>query len=64
MVIRILYEDSFYGHQGNDLYEVDKVTYQEVRVKKQDTLRDVISLLAAQTGHGAERMRMWPLNHR
>ena len=40
MIVRILYEDNFYGHQGNDLYESDKVTYQEVRVKKQ-----VISLL-------------------
>ena len=35
MIVRILYEDNFYGHQGNDLYESDKVTYQEVRVKKQ-----------------------------
>ena len=40
MIVRILYEDNFYGHQGNDLYESDKVTYQEVRVKKQ-----VISLM-------------------
>ena len=38
MVVRILYEDNFYGHQGNDLYETDKVTYQEVRVKKQVSL--------------------------
>lgn len=64
MVVRILYEDSFYGHQGNDLYEADKVTFQEVRVKKQDTLRDVLKLFAVQTGHATERMRMWPLNHR
>ena len=39
MTVRILYEDHFYGHQGNDLYETDKVTYQEIRVKKQDPLR-------------------------
>ena len=38
MIVRILYEDNFYGHQGNDLYESDKVTYQEVRVKKQVSL--------------------------
>ena len=49
---------------GNDLYEADKVTFQEVRVKKQDTLRDVLKLFAVQTGHATERMRMWPLNHR
>ena len=41
--------------QGNDLYEADKVTFQEVRVKKQDTLRDVLKLFAVQTGHATER---------
>ena len=64
MTIRILFEDSFYGHQSNDLYEVDKVSYQEVRVKKQDSLKDVIKLLAKQIGQPEKRMRMWPMNHR
>lgn len=64
MTIRILFEDSFYGHQSNDLYEVDKVSYQEVRVKKQDSLKDVIKLLSKQIGQPEKRMRMWPLNHR
>ena len=41
---------------GNDLYEADKVTFQEVRVKKQDTLRDVLKLFAVQTGHATERL--------
>ncbi len=64
MTVRILFEDSFYGHQGNDLYESDKVVYQEVRIKKQDSLKDVISQLGAHTGHSPDRMRLWPLNHR
>merc|ERR1712012_1442927 len=64
MIVRILYEDNFYGRQGNDLYETDKVTYQEVRVKKQDTLKDVINLLSEQSGQSSDRMRLWPLNHR
>ena len=34
MTVRILYEDSFYGHQGYDLYDPDKVTFKEERVKK------------------------------
>ena len=56
MTVRILFEDSFYGHQGNDLCDLDKVTFQEVRVKKQDTLRDVLKLFAVQTGHATERL--------
>ena len=48
MNIRILVEDDFVGHQGNDLYDQDKVVYKEVRVKKADTLRDVIQQLSQQ----------------
>ena len=64
MTVRILYEDSFYGHQGYDLYDPDKVTFQEERVKKQDTLGDFLELLAVQTGFGTEKLRIWPLYHR
>lgn len=64
MVTRILFEDSFYGHQGNDLYETDKISYKEVRVKKQDSLREVLGTLSSQLGYPVEKMRLWPLNHR
>ena len=39
MTIRIVYEDQFHGHQGYDLYDPNAITYQEFRVKKQDSLR-------------------------
>ena len=55
MTIRILYELQFYGHQGNDLFDTDKVTYQEVLVKKQDSLRDVINILSEQSGQSTDR---------
>ena len=39
MTIRIVYEDQFLEHQGYDLYDPNKITYQEFHVKKRNTLR-------------------------
>jgi len=66
MTLRILLEDAFCGHQGNDLYDVEKVahSYQEVRVKKQDTLREVLQSLSSQLNVPPQKMRIWPMNHR
>ena len=64
MNIRILVEDDFVGHQGNDLYDPDKVVYKEVRVKKADSLREVIEQLSQQFKYDPEHLRIWPLNHR
>lgn len=64
MTIRILMEDSFVGHQGNDLYDADKVTYQEVRVKKTETLKDVLAILSDQTKFPPEQLRIWPMTNR
>ena len=38
MTVRILYEDHFYGHQGNDLYETDKGMYEKF-VRKRALLK-------------------------
>ena len=39
---RVLLEDNFSGHQGNDLYDLEKTTFAaEMRFKKTDTLRSV-----------------------
>ena len=53
-------------YQGNDLYDVEKVSqsYQEVRVKKQDTLREVLQSLSSQLNVPPQKMRIWPMNHR
>ena len=66
MTLRILLEDAFCGHQGNDLYDVEKVahSYQEVRVKKQDTLKEVLQSLSSQLNVPPQKMRIWPMNHR
>ena len=64
MTLRILMEDNFIGHQGNDLYDSDKVIYQEVRVKKSETLKDVLAILSDQTKYPQEQLRLWPMTHR
>ena len=64
MTVRILQEDSFYGHQGYDLYEPDKITFKEQRIMKHYTLGYFLKLLAVKTGFGTEKMRIWPLYDR
>ncbi len=64
MTIRMLTEDAFVGHQGNDLYDTDKVVYKEMRVKKSDSLREVMECLAAQAKYPVDQMRIWPMTHR
>ncbi len=64
MTVRILTEDQFVGHQGNDLYDPEKVVYHEFRVRKADTLREMIGQLSEQMKHPPNQMRVWPMNHR
>ena len=64
MTIRIVTEDQFHGHQGNDLYDPTEITYQEFRVRKHDSLRDVINLLSEKFGKNPEQLRLWPVIHR
>ena len=64
MTLRILTEDAFVGHQGNDLYDQDKVVNMEIRVRKQDSLREVMETLARQFKYPVEQLRIWPMTHR
>jgi len=84
MTVKILFEDFFQGHQGNDLYDTDRLGgggsnngggsgvnsggggfgQQEVRVRKQDSLREVMGQLSTQLKCPPEMMRMWPMTHR
>jgi ubiquitin carboxyl-terminal hydrolase 7 len=46
MTVNVLFEDSFDGHQGNDLYDQEKVLYRIFRVRKQATLLEFHKLLS------------------
>ena len=40
------------------------MTYQEVKVRKADTLKEVMHNLAAQMNFPVGLLRIWPMNHR
>ena len=46
MSVQVVLEDSFDGHQGNDLYDPDRVQYRVFRVRKQTTLQELMEQLA------------------
>jgi ubiquitin carboxyl-terminal hydrolase 7 len=64
MTLRVLTEDDFAGHQGNDLYDSERVQPREIRVRKEYTLKQVMDVVAAQMKHSVNRLRIWPLSHR
>lgn len=44
--LQVVLEDAFSGHQGNDLYDPDKVNYRTFRVKKSATLQEFLEQVA------------------
>lgn len=46
MYLQVVLEDAFSGHQGNDLYDPDKVNYRTFRVKKSATLQEFLEQVA------------------
>lgn len=46
MNVQVLLEDSFCGHQGNDLYDPERVMYKVFRIKRTATLQDLMEHFA------------------
>lgn len=46
MTVNVLLEDSFDGHQGNDLYDPEHAIYRVFRVRKQATVHEFLELLS------------------
>lgn len=46
MTVHVLLEDSFDGHQGNDLYDPEHVINRAFRVRKQATVHEFLELLS------------------
>lgn len=46
MTVNVLLEDSFDGHQGNDLYDPERALYRVFRIRKQATLHEFLELLS------------------
>jgi len=64
MNVRIVLEDLFYGHQGNDLFDLETAPMLEFRVKKASSLRDFMTMLSEEMKFPIDRMRPWPLTNR
>ena len=64
MNVRMVLEDSFYGHQGNDLFDPETAHCHEFKVKKQSTLKEFMTMLSEEMKVPLDRIRPWPLNHR
>ncbi|KAJ4444389.1 hypothetical protein ANN_06181 [Periplaneta americana] len=64
MSVQVLLEDSFDGHQGNDLYDPDRALYRIFRVRKQTTLQELLEQLADSLKYPIEQIRPWPFSFR
>ncbi|XP_015588700.1 ubiquitin carboxyl-terminal hydrolase 7 isoform X2 [Cephus cinctus] len=64
MTVNVLLEDSFDGHQGNDLYDPERALYRVFRVRKQATLHEFLELLSDSLKYPVEQIRVWPFSHR
>jgi len=64
MSVKVLLEDAFYGHQGNDLYDPEVAPSFEFKIKKTATLRELLNTIAEDMRWPVERLRPWPLIHR
>ncbi|XP_015122798.1 ubiquitin carboxyl-terminal hydrolase 7 isoform X2 [Diachasma alloeum] len=64
MTVNVLLEDSFDGHQGNDLYDPEHAHYRMFRVRKQATLHEFLELLSESLKYPMEQIRVWPFSAR
>jgi len=64
MFVQVVLEDSFKGHQGNDLYDINEVNYQYFRVKKTTSLQEFLQQVASTLHYSVEQIRPWPLMER
>lgn len=64
MMVHMLLEDNFCGHQGNDLFDTEKVNYRSFKVKKTLTLSDFMETLAENLKYPVQQIRPWPFHCR
>lgn len=46
MTIQVVSNDNFYGHQGNDLFDLDRVNYRTFKVKKSCSISEFLDIIA------------------
>nr|XP_015215607.1 PREDICTED: ubiquitin carboxyl-terminal hydrolase 7 [Lepisosteus oculatus] len=64
MQVQIVTEDQFCGHQGNDMYDEEKVKYTVFKVLKSSTLAEFVQNLSQTMGFPQDQIRLWPMQAR
>ncbi|XP_058793308.1 ubiquitin carboxyl-terminal hydrolase 7 [Phymastichus coffea] len=64
MTVNVLFEDSFEGYQGNDLYDQEKALFRIFRIRKQATLLEFLEILSESLKYSIEQIRVWPFSLR
>lgn len=64
MTINVLLEDSFDGHQGNDLYDPERALFRVFKIKKMATIAEMMEMLADAFKYPPEHIRPWPFSQR
>ncbi|KAM6155681.1 ubiquitin carboxyl-terminal hydrolase 7-like [Rhynchocyon petersi] len=64
MQVQIVTEDQFCGHQGNDMYDEEKVKYSVFRVLKNSSLAEFVQHLSQTMGFPQDQIRLWPMQSR
>ncbi|XP_030840591.1 ubiquitin carboxyl-terminal hydrolase 7 isoform X2 [Strongylocentrotus purpuratus] len=64
MTIQVVAEDQFYGHQGNDLFDFDRIRFKEFKIMKSASLGDGLDVLSQSMGYRIDQIRIWPFSQR
>ncbi|KAK3090560.1 hypothetical protein FSP39_012693 [Pinctada imbricata] len=64
MNVQVVTDDSFYGHQGNDLFDPDRANYRTFKVKKSATVSEFLETLAENMKYPVQQIRAWPFQSR
>uniref|UniRef100_A0A5F8G5T1 Ubiquitin carboxyl-terminal hydrolase 7 n=1 Tax=Monodelphis domestica TaxID=13616 RepID=A0A5F8G5T1_MONDO len=64
MQVQIVTEDQFCGHQGNDMYDEEKVKYTVFKVLKNSSLAEFVQNLSQTMGFPQDQIRLWPMQAR
>lgn len=64
MTLNVLVEDSFDGHQGNDLYDPDRPLFRVFKIKKMATIGEMMETFVEAFKYTMDQMRPWPLSQR
>ncbi|XP_074039373.1 ubiquitin-specific protease 7 isoform X4 [Leptinotarsa decemlineata] len=64
MTVNVLLEDSFDGHQGNDLYDPERALFRVFKIKKMASIAELMETLADSFKYPPEQIRPWPFSQR